>query len=133
MKLRYWGPLVCLQLCLGCAIVKGPISNKPYYSLENPDYKKELLEFKRGDYVRRHPGLRADIRASILNGQIVLGMNQEQVKASLGEPSQVYRSVSGNIINEQWVYEPDVDKTEAEFARSRILYFDNGILKSCQD
>ena len=124
--------LVCL-FCLGCATIRGPISKKFYYSPEDPKYKQEILDFNRKEFVLKHSQLPEAIKQCILKGSLLLGMDKDQVRASLGEPWQIYRSVSGKIINEQWMYEPQEIEDSGRVMQNRILYFDNGILKSWQE
>lgn len=119
--------------CMGCSITRGPISKKIYSSSENPKYKQELLEFGRKDFVAKHLKLSERIKQCILNGELKARMTTEQVRASLGEPTHIYRSVSGKIINEQWMYEPQEVEDSGRVMQNRILYFDNGILKSWQE
>lgn len=124
--------LFCL-FCLGCTTVRGPISKKLYYSPEDPKYKQEISEFNRKEFILKHSQLPEAIKQCILKGSLLPGMNNEEVRASLGEPAHIYRSVSGNIINEQWVYEPEEVEGSGRVMQNRILYFDNGILKSWQE
>lgn len=44
------------------------------------------------------------IRKAIRNGTVVAGMNRDQVRKSLGAPTQIGRSISGGAINELWIY-----------------------------
>jgi hypothetical protein len=60
---------------------------------------------------------------SIRNGEIFIGMTDEQVRMSLGYPDDINRTVNAWGVNEQWVYED----------YELYLYFDNGKLTSWQD
>lgn len=56
-------------------------------------------------------------------GGIRIGMSKAQVIASTwGRPSSINRTVTANVVNEQWVY-----------GEGNYLYFVNGILTSYQD
>jgi len=56
------------------------------------------------------------IASRILDGTVWLGMTDEMARDSWGEPSKINRTVTSNLVHEQWVY-PSV-----------YLYFENGIL-----
>ena len=61
--------------------------------------------------------LQPQIRNLILEGKVVMGMTAEQVRASLGEPREVNRTVHRYGTHEQWVY-----------GNRDYLYFENDIL-----
>lgn len=63
-----------------------------------------------------------ELRNSILSGNPALGMNKEQVMATMGEPSRINRETNQFGTTEQWVY-----------GEKTYLYFESGILKSWQD
>lgn len=44
------------------------------------------------------------VRKAIRNGNVIAGMNREQVKKALGAPTHIGRSISGGAINELWIY-----------------------------
>ena len=81
----------------------------------------------RQDYVNAHQELDASIKARILEGNVTLGMTQEQVIASWGKPHDINRSAGEWGVHEQWVY--------GRNAKGNItyLYFENGRLTSWQD
>jgi len=56
------------------------------------------------------------IASRILEGSVWLGMTDEMARDSWGEPSKIDRTVTSNLVHEQWVYP------------SLYLYFENGIL-----
>ena len=66
--------------------------------------------------------LQPQIRNLILEGKVVMGMTAEQVRASLGEPREVNRTVHRYGTHEQWVY-----------GNRDYLYFENDILDGWQD
>lgn len=61
------------------------------------------------------------IEKAILDRKVQIGMTDEQVKLSWGNPRTINRTVMVNHVSEQWVY------------GSTYLYFDNGVLTSWQD
>jgi hypothetical protein len=97
-----------------------------------PEHKAEILanqkahqaEWKindRKDYFAAHPGLSPSIVSAINEEKIILGMDEEQVRLSLGEPEAINESVGSYGRQDQWVY-----------GSSQSLYFKNGILDSWQ-
>ena len=60
----------------------------------------------------------------LANGNLWIGMTDDQATASQGRPQKINRSVSANGTREQWVY---------EYGGRRYLYFLNGVLTSWQD
>ena len=83
-----------------------------------------VVSRRRQWYVNNHPNLTPQIRNSILNGNICLQMASEQVRASLGLPRDINRTVSTFGVHEQWVY--------GEYG-SLLLYFEDDILTAWQD
>jgi len=73
--------------------------------------RKEMLTEKFGAYNAQR----------ILSGEIWLGMSTSMARESQGNPTHINRTVTVNIVREQWVYD------------SKYLYFQNGILTSWQD
>ena len=61
---------------------------------------------RRQDYVDENPDLSADISSSILKGEIVKGMNREDVRAAWGDPERDTRSITENENQNQeiWSY-----------------------------
>lgn len=76
---------------------------------------------RRRAFVNGHPDLATAVRAEILAGHVVIGMSKEMVRASLGEPIDVNRSVGSWGTHEQWVYD------------ALYVYVENGIVTSWQD
>ncbi len=126
--------LVFISIALivsGCASVEGPVSKKHYSSKESLEYLQEVLTFNRKRYVQNHPNLKANLKRAISEGRIMKGMTKEQAKASWGEPDITYRSVTNNIIIEQWVYKDNIDNVNFE-KRDYYLNFRGGVLGSWQ-
>ncbi|MEW6008631.1 MAG: hypothetical protein AB1629_03250 [Candidatus Omnitrophota bacterium] len=114
-----------------CASVEGPISKKHFSSKENLEYLEEVLLYNRKKYVEHHKNLKPYIKKAILEGRIVKGMNKAEVKASWGEATNSYRSVTNNIVIEQWIYKDNIDLATLE-KRDYYLNFREGILRSWQ-
>ncbi|MFT4669139.1 MAG: hypothetical protein ACI9M9_000063 [Flavobacteriaceae bacterium] len=55
------------------------------------------------------------------NGKYWIGMTEEMVRFSLGNPKDINRSTGSYGVHEQWVYS------------NRNLYFENGVLTSYQN
>lgn len=66
-------------------------------------------------------GWSKNILSAVRNGNILLGMTKDQVRASVGIPEQINRSGGPWGINEQWVY------------KGFYVYVDNGKVTSWQD
>lgn len=82
-------------------------------------------EKRRKDFIENNPNLNQNFRNQILNGQISIGMTREMAEASWGEPRDINRTVTVNVVREQWVY--------GFTSNRRYLYFRNGILDTFQD
>lgn len=59
--------------------------------------------------------------SAVADYKIKIGMTKEMVIMSWGKPNKVNRTVTANLVSEQWVYE------------TAYLYFTNGKLTSWQD
>lgn len=115
----------------GCVAVLGPISGKKYSSEDDLRYLQEVLEYERKQYIKDRPALDAAIKNLILEGRLMRGMTREEVKASWGKPDIVYRTVTNNIVNEQWQYK-DIDYLNMQ-QRSYYLTFKDNKLDKWQD
>ena len=61
------------------------------------------------------------IEQAAIRKQILLGMTEEQIRMSVGDPQKINRTVSARGVSEQWVYD------------GGYLYFENGKLTTSQD
>ena len=77
---------------------------------------KKLEEERRADIISKYGN---DIGNKLINGEYWLKMTSEMAKVSLGEPSNIRKSVGDWGINETWLYPSYL-----------LLEFENGILKS---
>lgn len=83
---------------------------------------------RRQDYVKAHPELDDQIKESILNGKIILGMTKAQVIASWGRPVRIRQPVGSWRVYEQWIYYNDPDSPHS--CPIIYVYFRNGIVES---
>ena len=58
-----------------------------------------------------------------MEGKIEYGMNQEQVRASIGNPDIINNTSSRHGVSEQWIYGKNL-------SNKRYLIFENGRLSS---
>ena len=78
---------------------------------------------------------------AIWNGEILLEMTEEQVRASWGEPDHINRTTTKNSKHEQWIYEgisvweydEVLQKITRKEKRTLYLFFDDGVFTSWQD
>ncbi len=89
---------------------------------------KEITE-RRENYVAEHADLDEGTINAILGGIFFRGMKSEEVRASLGDPLSINRSVGEWGVHEQWVY----GSTNPYITARSYLYFENGILTSYQN
>jgi hypothetical protein len=90
--------------------------------------KEDLLraqEKAKQDYKEKEKRLNQEygiaITSKILNREIWIGMSKKMAIESLGKPKNVNRTVTPNIVTEQWVY------------LTKFLYFEENILTSWQE
>lgn len=62
------------------------------------------------------------IAIAIYNNKVFIGMTTEEATDSWGEPKDINRTITEDIVHEQWVY-----------GMGKYLYFENGELKTIQD
>lgn len=62
------------------------------------------LTESRENYVRAHPNLDQKAKDAILKGEATVGMTQEEVKASCGEPNIVTKGVEAGKYCDYWGY-----------------------------
>jgi hypothetical protein len=94
-----------LLFLIGCTTVKGPISGKSYTVVDGqvvnmPAYAKELKEV----YLLTHPNDKPEHLDAIKDSALILGMNKEQVKASLGLPDEEVETIFQNAVVDLWEY-----------------------------
>lgn len=69
-----------------------------------------------------YPKISASTWSLIQKGKVVSGMSKKECELSWGVPQKINRTISGNILSEQWVY-----------STSSYLYFKNGVLTTIQN
>jgi hypothetical protein len=75
--------------------------------------------------VEQHPDWSIEILKLVDADRIAIGMTREQAIASWGKPDDINKTVTPDLVHEQWVYwHGDWD--------ANYLYFDNGILTAWQ-
>lgn len=65
------------------------------------------------------------IWSAIEEGKVFVGMTDKQARMSWGKPEEINKTVTNNIVHEQWVY-----GSSGYFS---FLYFENGILTAIQN
>jgi hypothetical protein len=76
---------------------------------------------RRLGYIEAHPDLLPVVKKAIYHGDVVPGMTETDVRASLGEPDEIGSTETSHGTREQWYYKtgsPDKER----------LYFDDGTL-----
>ena len=75
----------------------------------------------RNKYFADHPTLQPSVREAIRRGDLIRGMNPDQVRLSWGEPQSINKSTGSYGQHEQWV-----------FGNGKYAYIRNGVLDSWQ-
>jgi outer membrane protein assembly factor BamE (lipoprotein component of BamABCDE complex) len=88
------------------------------------DLHAQLLEEKQ-KYIDANPGLSPAMKDAILNKGLVLGMNQEQVRISMGSPKKTTKTTTMRGTFEQWIYGNDLRPSSWKY-----LSFQSGLLTS---
>jgi len=78
--------------------------------------------FQLDDPKLKYPNISSEIWTIITNGKVKIGMNKIECELSWGKPKTINKTITGNDVTEQWVYNI-----------SRYLYFKNGILETIQN
>ncbi len=91
-------------------------TKQPQSQTQQPEYTKPSQNepMSRFAYLENKYG--ASMAARLNAGKIWKGMNAEMVKDSWGNAERINRSISGNIIKEEWIF------------KSTWLYFENNTL-----
>ena len=125
--------VICLSLAIsGCATLTmsakekiQTLTNDQIYSQQVSSWDEKIKTLLRQEIVRRYPEWPEDIKRVVLEGNIQIGMTEEQVLASWGLPSRANRSVGSWGVHKQWIY-------ELPHYKCAYLYIENGILTSWQ-
>lgn len=120
--------IIFLSLIGGCTdtYFEDYYSSADYYrdkiraeTLERERKEAEAIKpFKK--YVEDHSTEK--VKKLVEEGKIALGMNKQEVIASIGRPNDINKTVGIWGVHEQWIY-----------GDRRYLYFENGILTAWQE
>jgi hypothetical protein len=81
-----------------------------------------------------HPDWPSHIRVLVARGDLLTGMNREQVIASWGRPQDIQRTRRGALIHEEWVYRRTLPTSYGVYDQVTYrLYFQDGILTGWHD
>jgi hypothetical protein len=80
---------------------------------------------RRLHYIEANPDLSAAVKKAIAHGDVVPGMTESDVRASIGEPDQIGTTDTDHGSREQWLYKTGSPGKEH-------LFFDDGTLTSWQ-
>ena len=100
--------------------VFAPMSLLDYEAHQENARREKAVEERRRTYVAKHQFIDDEIKKAVLSGRITLRMTVADLRASVGEPDKVNRSVGAWGVHEQWVY------------GQSYLYIENGILSDWQ-
>jgi len=93
--------------------------------MEIPNLPKEAISIiQRELVVRQHPEWSNNVKMLIRKGKVVIGMTNNQVLASLGEPNDINRTVTKYGVHEQWVY---------GYYDLKCVYLDDNVVTCLQD
>jgi hypothetical protein len=96
--------------------------------LKQPGYEARLLWMRNKNFGKRSTQLDDESADLIEKKDIALGMSQDSVKKSWGNPDTI--EIAGNPLyrNERWKYKKYVSSTEGYKLQKRIIYFESGKL-----
>jgi hypothetical protein len=80
---------------------------------------------RRVQYLVDHPDLSPEIKKAIVHGDVLAGMTESDVRASIGEPDEISSTEVAHGTDEQWYYKTGPLANEH-------LYFDGGTLTTWQ-
>lgn len=83
------------------------------------------LKTQAGRIWQKHQDWPKDICEVIAQGKVQQGMTADQIRASWGKPDRIHRTVLGNHVSEQWVYDRG--------NQNQYIYLENGIMTSYSD
>lgn len=89
---------------------------------------QENLTHQREEYLKNHPSISQEMRYAINNGNLLIGMDQEQVIASRGNPLRINKTTTQYGVNEQWIMYDTVPSWDLKAKEYKYIYFENGKL-----
>jgi len=92
----------------------------------------DATEERRRQYLAQNPDLPNIFKRTIEDGSFFIGMSQEQIEASLGEPQDVIEYDNSPSIRERWIYSFSGLNNEDLTTSAQIIYlnFQSGYLTS---
>jgi hypothetical protein len=115
--------VMLMVLALGCRTSSRSKKQQEQLTAEQELKKEEAT--RRLQYLETHLDLSPAVKNAISHGDVVLGMTESDVRASIGQPDQIGTTKTEQGTREQWLYKFGAS------ARER-LYFDDGTLTSWQ-
>lgn len=109
--------VLLVVLTLGC-------HTTPSKKDEEKTRAKQLLldeARRRLEYIAAHPDLVPAVKKAIAHGDVLPGMTESDVRASIGEPDQIGTTDTDHGSREQWLY-------KAGSPGKEHLFFDDGTL-----
>lgn len=95
-----------------------------YVSRWLPEKRNQMV---REEIVRRNPEWPEEIREKILAGDVSVGMNKKQVRASWGRPSEIMRTEDDSgALHAVWIY----DKAFLIFENERLVEYEKKVGQS---
>jgi len=91
-------------------------------------YTEEDQSILREEMVARHPEWTNEMKKLVGEGQIKIGMTQEQLLSSWGNPNNVNKNAGGWGVFEQWSY----GDVRYPYNVTYYIYLQNGIISSWQ-
>ena len=89
-----------------------------------------ITEKTRGKYLRENPGLSYEVKRAIMAGDIVIGMTEMDVVASIGSPYDINRTTAAYGTSAQFVYaSAAMYPAKPKYS---YVYFENGKVTSWQ-
>ena len=104
--MRKLGILIA-AFCIGTVLIF-------FYWLFILDFYKD----KQRNYVKSHPELKREIKIAIINRELIIGMTDFDVIASIGSPLDINRNSFGSVQGIEFIYSP--------VSRYNYVYFENG-------
>lgn len=88
-------------------------------------YLRKWAPADRAKYIKTHPDRPHAILKAVAAGTWAVGMTEEEVRLAIVRPDDINRTVTGDAIHEQWVWDNG--------GKTYYLYLTNGILTSWQE
>lgn len=127
MPVRWWQVALLLIFCFVVYTCAASVPTNETYKEKAKEAQKEsnrLPLTEKGKKIKnKHPDWSNRICNVIASRQIEIGMTNEQVRVSWGNPYKINTTTSSNGDREQWVYGE---------IHSDYVYFENGIMTVLQ-